>query len=268
MALYLVTNTTNPKPQWQFVEPQQGVFNFTEGEIITSLAHRTRQILRCHNLVWHSQLAPWVEAAAWSRANLTAMLREHVFREATHWRGQCYAWDVVNEGLNEDGTYRDSVFYRVLGEDYFKIAFETAALADPGAKLYYNDYNIEAPGAKTEGAKRIVKMLKKAGLRIDGVGLQSHFVVGSTPTMDQQISVMRGYTDLGVDVAITELDIRLELPANSTNLAQQKVDYRTTVGACMQVQRCVGVTVWDFYDPVSFLFCSYGVGEMGFANGW
>jgi endo-1,4-beta-xylanase len=237
--------------QWQFIEPVLGVFNYTEGEIVTNLAKKDGQILRCHNLVWHSQLAPWVEADTWDRANMTAMLRQHVLSEAGHWKGQCYAWDVVNEGLNEDGTYRESIFYTVLGEDYFKIAFEAAAEADPDAKLYYNDYNIESPGPKAEGVKRIVKMLKDAGLKIDGVGLQSHFVVGSTPTIDQQISTMQGYADLGVEVSITELDIRLNLPVNASNLAQQKKDYKTSVGACMQVKECVGITIWDFYDPVS-----------------
>ena len=218
---------------------------------MSNLAAENKQLLRCHNLVWHSQLAPWVTDMTWDKANLTAMLRDHVYREASHWKGQCYAWDVVNEALNEDGTYRSDVFYDTLGEDYIRIAFETAALADPAAKLYYNDYNIESPGAKADGARRIVSLVQDAGLRIDGVGLQSHFVVGGTPSMDAQIATMRGYTDMGVEVAITELDIRLELPANETNLAQQSDDYRSTVGACMQVERCVGVTVWDFYDPVS-----------------
>ncbi len=217
---------------------------------MTNLAKKTGQILRCHNLVWHSQLAPFVTDDTWDKANFTAMLKEHVYKEASHWKGQCYAWDVVNEGLNEDGTYRNSTFYQILGDEYFKIAFETAALADPGAKLYYNDYNIEYPGPKADGARRIVKLIQDAGLRIDGVGLQSHFIVGSTPTIDQQISNMEGFTDLGVEVAITELDIRLNLPADDSNLAQQKADYLTTVGACMQVKRCVGITVWDFYDPV------------------
>ncbi|KAH8912531.1 glycoside hydrolase [Coniochaeta sp. PMI_546] len=255
--------------KWQFVEPQNGVFNFTEGEIVSNLAAKDKQLLRCHNLVWHSQLAPWVTATTWDKANLTAMLRDHVYREASHWKGQCYAWDVVNEGLNEDGTYRSDVFYDTLGDEYFKIAFEEAARADPDAKLYYNDYNIESPGPKSEGAKRIVKLIQDAGLRIDGVGLQSHFIVGSTPTIDQQISNMKGFTDLGVDVAITELDIRLQLPATAQNLAQQSADYRTSVGACMQVKRCVGVTVWDFYDPFSWVpsvFTGYGDATLWFAN--
>jgi endo-1,4-beta-xylanase len=236
--------------QWIFVEPELGVFNYTEGTIVTSLAARDKQMLRCHNLVWHSQLADWVTADTWDVANMTAMLTEHVRREASHWKGQCYAWDVVNEGLNDDGTYRNSTFYEVLGDDYFKIAFATAAQADPDAKLYYNDYNIEKPGPKADGAKRIVQLIKDAGLRIDGVGLQSHFTVGRTPSLDDQIAAMEGYTALGVDVAITELDVRVALPANDSGLAGQKAAYRDTVGACMQVDRCVGITVWDFYDPV------------------
>jgi len=226
------------------------VFNYTEGSFVTDLARKTGQTLRCHNLVWHSQLAPWVEATRWDRANFTAALRRHVYGEASHWRGQCYAWDVVNEGLNENGTYRESIFYQVLGDEYFKIAFEEAARADPHAKLYYNDYNIEKPGPKQEGAVRIVRLLQAAGLRVDGVGLQSHFVAGSTPTFDEQVAAMRAYTALGVEVAQTELDIRLELPANETNLAQQRADYKASVAACVAVDECVGVTVWDFYDPV------------------
>ncbi|KAB5532761.1 glycoside hydrolase superfamily [Coniochaeta sp. 2T2.1] len=255
--------------KWQFIEPQNGVFNFTEGEIVSNLAVKQNQRLRCHNLVWHSQLAPWVTSTTWDKANLTAMLRQHVYTEASHWKGQCYAWDVVNEGLNEDGTYRSDVFYDILGEEYFKIAFEEAARADPAAKLYYNDYNIEYPGPKSDGAKRIVKLIQDAGLRIDGVGLQSHFIVGQTPSIDAQIANMRGFTDMGVDVAITELDVRLKMPADEQNLAQQSVDYRTSVGACMQVERCVGVTVWDFYDPFSWVpgvFTGYGDATLWFDN--
>lgn len=91
---------------------------------------------------------------------------------------------MVNEGLNEDGTYRNDTFFQVLGPEYIKIAFAAAAAADPHAKLYYNDYNIEYVGPKSDGAREnIVKYLQDAGIRIDGVGLQGHFVVGSTPSI-------------------------------------------------------------------------------------
>lgn len=132
----------------------------------------------------------------------------------------------MNEALNEDGTYRESVLYNVLGEDWIKIAFRIAAEVDPDAKLYYNDYNLESPGPKADGAIRIVRMLQEEGLKIDGVGLQAHLVAGSAPTLDEQIAVMQQYAETGVEVALTELDVRIELPVNKTNLAWQKEDYK------------------------------------------
>ncbi len=212
--------------QWIFSEPTQGGFNYTEGEIVTSLARKNGMYLRCHALVWHSQLAPWVEAGTWTADELRKIIVDHITHVAGHWKGQCYAWDVVNEALNEDGTYRESVFYKVLGEEYIKLAFKTAQAVDPKAKLYYNDYNLESPSAKTEGAARIVKMLRAEHIRIDGVGLQSHLVAESAPTLDQHIAAISGFTKLGVEVALTELDIRLTVPATEQNLAQQRAAYK------------------------------------------
>lgn len=182
--------------------------------------------LRCHALVWHSQLAPWVESTEWTPEELRQVVVDHITNVMGHYKGQCYAWDVVNEALNEDGTYRESVFYNVLGEDFLKLAFETASKVDPKAKLYYNDYNLEWPSAKTEGAQRIVKLLKDDGIRIDGVGLQAHLVAEDHPTLDQHIDAIKGFTKLGVEVALTELDIRLQTPATPENLELQKQAYK------------------------------------------
>ncbi|KAK4246903.1 endo-1,4-beta-xylanase B [Corynascus novoguineensis] len=247
-----LTTPTNGQ-KWLFVEPERGVFNFTEGDIVTDLAQKHGLTQRCHALVWHSQLAPWVEETEWTPEELRQVIVDHITEVAGYYKGKCYAWDVVNEALNEDGTYRESVFYNVLGEEYIKLAFETAAKVDPHAKLYYNDYNLESPSAKTKGAQRIVKMLKDAGIRIDGVGLQAHLIAESHPTLDEHIAAIKGFTKLGVEVALTELDIRLQTPANATNLAQQKEAYKNVVGACVQVCGCIGVEVWDFYDPFSWV---------------
>lgn len=247
------TTPTNGQ-KWLFTEPQQGVFNFTEGNIVTSLARKHGKYLRCHALVWHSQLAPWVEAKQdWTKQEVRDIIVSHVTRVARAWKGQCYAWDVVNEALNEDGTYRESIFYKVLGEEYLTLSFKTAAKVDPAAKLYYNDYNLEWPSAKTAGAQRIVRLLQKNKIKIDGVGLQAHLIAEDHPTIDQHIDAIQGFAKLGVEVALTELDIRLHTPANATNLEQQKVAYRNVVGACVQVKGCVGVTLWDFYDPFSWV---------------
>lgn len=192
---------------------------------MADLARKQDKILRCHALVWHSQLAPWVEEKEWTPETLTDAIIEHVTEVAGHYKGQCYAWDVVNEALDEDGTWRDSIFYQVLGEEYISLAFRVAAEVDPEAKLYYNDYNIEKPGGKVDGALRIVKMLQDEGIRIDGVGMQAHFTAGEAPSLDDQISVMESYAELGVEVAITELDVRVELPVTDEKLGLQKKDY-------------------------------------------
>lgn len=153
--------------------------------------------------------------------------------------------------MNEDGTYRDSVFLRVIGEAYIPIAFRMALAADPKTKLYYNDYNLEYGNAKTEGAIRIAKLIQSYGLRIDGIGLQAHMTSESTPTQNtptpsraKLTSVLNSLTKLNVDVAYTELDIRMNTPANQQKLKTNADAFARMVGSCMDVKRCVGITVW------------------------
>jgi GH35 family endo-1,4-beta-xylanase len=106
-----------------------------------------------------------------------------------------------------------------------------------------NDYNIEGLGAKSTGMYNLVKDLKSRGIPIDGIGIQAHLIVGSVPTTLQQN--IEQFTSLGVEVALTELDIRMDLPATQDKLEQQQKDYQTVIGACMAVKGCVGVTIWD-----------------------
>ena len=127
-----------------------------------ALAAANGQLLRCHALVWHNQLPKWLQQGAFSNETLVEILKNHVSSVARHFKGRCYAWDVVNEALEEDGSYRDSIFYKVIGESYIPIAFKAAREADPDVKLYYNDYNLEDAWSskKIEGAKRIVKLIR------------------------------------------------------------------------------------------------------------
>ncbi|KAJ5169934.1 Glycoside hydrolase superfamily [Penicillium coprophilum] len=239
--------------KWDSIEPSQNTFSYTKGDVVADLAAKNGQKLRCHTLVWHSQLPNWVSSGTWTNATLIAAMKNHITNVVTHYKGKCYAWDVVNEALNEDGTYRDSVFYKTIGEAYLPIAFAAAAAADPDVKLYYNDYNIESPGAKSTGAQRIVKLVQQYGAKIDGVGLQAHFIVGSTPSQSAQTGNLAAITALGVEVAYTELDIRMTLPSTSALLAKQSTDYQNTVAACMANAKCVGITIWDYTDKYSWV---------------
>ncbi len=153
------------------------------------------------------------------------------------------------EPFNEDGTWRTDVFYNTLNTTYVSVALQAARAADPDAKLYINDYNIEQTGSKSTAMLNLVKQLIADGVPIDGVGFQSHFIVGSVPTSFQ--TVLEQFTALGLEVAITELDIRMTLPATDALLAQQQKDYQSVVQACVSVSGCVGITIWDWTDKVS-----------------
>ncbi|KAF7522014.1 hypothetical protein G7054_g12279 [Neopestalotiopsis clavispora] len=241
--------------KWQYTEPSQGTFSYTSGDQIADLAEANGQLLRCHTLVWYSQLPSWVSSGSWTADTLTAVIQTHIANEVGHYKGQCYSWDVVNEAIADDGSYRTSVFYTTLGTDYIPIAFAAAAEADPDAKLYYNDYNIEYSGSKHDRALEIVGIIQDAGARIDGVGLQGHFIVGSLASQSDLTNVMQSYIDAGVsEVAYTELDIRFtSLPATDSGLQQQATDYAAVVNACLAVDECVGITIWDFTDKYSWI---------------
>ncbi|KAK1454468.1 glycosyl hydrolase family 10 [Colletotrichum cuscutae] len=240
--------------KWAYTEPTQNTFSYTSGDIIPNIAKANGQILRCHTLTWHSQLPNWVSSGSWTAATLTAVINTHISNVLKHYLGQCYAWDVVNEAAADDGSWRTSVFYTVLGTDYLPISFRAARAADPNAKLYYNDYNLEYNGAKTNRVYEAVTIVQNAGAPIDGVGFQGHLIVGSTPGRSALATALRRFTALGLEVAYTELDIRhSSLPASSAALVTQGNDYANVVGSCLDVAGCVGVTIWGFTDKYSWI---------------
>ncbi|KAH6640026.1 glycoside hydrolase superfamily [Truncatella angustata] len=246
--------------KWDATEPNRGSFSFGGADQIANWATQNSQQLRCHTLAWYSQLPSWVSNSNFNNATLIQVLTNHINSVVGRYKGKCTHWDVVNEALNEDGTYRDNVFLRVIGEAYIPIAFRIAAAADPGAKLYYNDYNLEYGEAKALGAQRIVRLVQSYGVKIDGVGLQGHLVVEKTntqsvPTPSQDVleKTLKLYTDLNVDVAYTELDIRMNTPSTTTKLQAQADAYARVAGSCVSNSRCVGITLWGISDKYSWV---------------
>ncbi|MEU2857941.1 endo-1,4-beta-xylanase [Streptomyces mirabilis] len=245
--------------KWETVEPTRGTYNWAEADQIVAFAQAHNQQVRGHTLVWHSQNPSWLTNGTWTSAQLSALLQDHISTEVTRYKGKLAAWDVVNEPFNEDGTYRSTLWYNGLGSDYIAQALTWAHAADPSAKLYINDYNVEGVNAKSTALYDLVKSLKARGVPIDGVGLQAHLILGQVPATLQQ-NIQR-FADLGVDVAVTELDIRMQLPSDSAKLAQQAADYKAVFDACVAVSRCHGVTVWGFTDSDSWIpdvFSGYG----------
>jgi endo-1,4-beta-xylanase len=157
-----------------------------------------------HTLVWHSQLSPFIHSNI-SSDSLLLFLTNHINTVASRYAGKVNGWDVVNEALNEDGTLRKSIFLEKLGEDYIRKAFELAAKAAPNTELYYNDYNIEQP-KKRAGVIALIKKLKAAGVRIDGIGIQAHWSINGPPLQDIENSINE-FAALGLKTSFTELDL-------------------------------------------------------------
>ncbi|KAH2635840.1 hypothetical protein KXW54_002771 [Aspergillus fumigatus] len=247
--------------KFMYTEPEQNVFNFTQGDYFMDLADHYGHAVRCHNLVWASQVSDWVTSRNWTATELKEVMKNHIFKTVQHFGKRCYAWDVVNEAVNGDGTFSSSVWYDTIGEEYFYLAFQYAqeALAQIHAnqvKLYYNDYGIENPGPKADAVLKLVAELRKRGIRIDGVGLESHFIVGETPSLADQLATKKAYIEAGLEVAITELDVRFSQAPFYTAEAQkqQAADYYASVASCKHAgPRCVGVVVWDFDDAYSWI---------------
>ena len=211
-------NTISPENvlKWEIVHPRADGYDFSLADKYVEFGEQNHMFIIGHNLVWHSQVPKWVfedkDGKQVSRDVLLGRMRDHISTVVGRYKGRISGWDVVKEALNEDGTLRQSLWMKIIGDDYIEKAFQYAHEADPKAELYYNDYSLENE-AKRKGALELVRKLKAKGVMITGVGVQDHDSLG-WPTTDQINSTITEFGKLGVKVMITELDVDV-LPAAS-----------------------------------------------------
>lgn len=205
-------NTATPENimKAEIIHPQWNKYNFELADKMVTYCKRNDIRVNAHTLIWHSQL-PSFAYAIQSRDSFATFFRDHITTIASRYDGKVESWDVVNEALNEDGTMRNSIFLKKLGEDFVTDAFRLAQAAAPNTALYYNDYNNEQP-AKRNGCIALIKKIQQAGVRIDGVGIQGHWHLGKLPLKEIEESIIQ-YAALGLKVMFTELDIEV-LPRN------------------------------------------------------
>ena len=200
-------NTITPENdmKWEQIHPQKDTYNFEVSDAYVAFGQKNNMHVVGHTLLWHSQLAPWVYEIK-NKDTLVKHITNHINTIASRYKGKIDSWDVVNEALNEDGSPRESLFYKTFGdESYLEMAFKLASEADPNAQLIYNDYNLWKP-EKRKGVIRIVKNLQDKGIKIDAVGMQAHWSVEG-PTIEDIENSIIGYAALGVKVLFTELDV-------------------------------------------------------------
>lgn len=188
----------------EIIHPEWDKYNFEFSDKFVELAKKNNFHSVGHTLIWHSQLSPFVNRIK-DKDSLRTFMENHINTVAGRYDGKLNGWDVVNEALEEDGSLRKSIFQKILGDEYIVEAFKLAQKASPKSELYYNDYNIEQP-KKRAGAIALIKKIKAAGVRIDGVGIQGHWSIKGIPLEDLEQSI-KEYSALGIKVMLTELDI-------------------------------------------------------------
>lgn len=195
----------------EVVNPQPGVFDFAAADAFVEFGEKHGMFIVGHTLIWHNQTPSWFFQDDNGQPNTAEaqkeVLRRHIEKVAGRYKGRIHAWDVVNEVIDNDGSYRPTTWVKGIGDgdELVKLAFKYASEYAPGAELYYNDFNAWRP-TKRDGIVRMVKMLQDAGIRIDGVGIQGHWGL-NYPKNEYIEAAIDAYAALGVKVMITELDV-------------------------------------------------------------
>lgn len=193
----------------EVIHPEEDRYDFTLADQFVSFGEKNGMAVIGHCLIWHSQLAPWF--CVDEKGNnvtpevLKQRMKDHITTIVTRYKGRIKGWDVVNEAILEDGSYRKSKFYEILGEEFIPLAFQYAHEADPDAELYYNDYAMNMLG-KREGVVKLVSSLKEKGIRIDAVGMQGHMGMDYPDINEFEQSIV-AFAGTGVKVMVTEWDM-------------------------------------------------------------
>jgi endo-1,4-beta-xylanase len=191
------------------IQRTEGVFDFELADQFVDFGVKNNMHIVGHTLIWHSQAPRWFftdeNGNDVSREVLIERMRTHVHTVVGRYKGKVHGWDVVNEAIEDNGSWRNSKFYQIIGEEFVEYAFKFAAEADPDAELYYNDYSMALEGRRN-GVINMVKNLQSKGIKIDGIGMQGHLLMDGPSLEDYEKSIL-AYSALGVTVMITELDL-------------------------------------------------------------
>jgi len=195
------------------IHPEENRYYWKDADAIVAFAQANGLRVRGHNLCWHEQTPPWLfkntDGKLVTKDVLLKRLKDHITTVVNRYKGKIYAWDVVNEAIDDDSTkfLRNSLWYQICGEDFIAKAFEYAHETDPKAILFYNDYNTERP-EKRERVYRLLKKLVDAGVPINAVGIQAHWSIDE-PSQKDLIATIKKFSSLGLKVQVTELDISI-----------------------------------------------------------
>jgi len=269
------------------LQPEEGKFNWADADKIVEFAQANGMKVRGHTLCWHNQTGEWMFKDSIgnqaSKELVLARLKEHINQVVTRYKGKIYAWDVLNEAIdNADPAkvgYRQTMWYTICGEEFIAKAFQWAHEADPDAVLFYNEYNTENP-AKREKTYEMLKKMLDQSVPIHGVGIQAHWNIGGPRHVGQLTQPGEGdfeipgssedairesidkFSSLGLVVQITELDVSIFTSRTDTlnvgftpEREQKQIDFYKMAFKVFRKKKDVitGVTFWNLSDRGSWL---------------
>ncbi len=254
--------------KWSPIHPDPTRYNFTGADRLAAFAREQKMKLRGHTLLWHSSNPTWLsdQAKTATPQAMAATLKQHIDTVVGRYKGQIFAWDVVNEAVSDTATangtlLRDSIWNNqpgigLAGTAYIEQAFRWAHEADPDALLFYNDYSIEGPGGKFSAVLNMVRDFVARGVPIHGVGFQMHVTSSGYPDSAGLRQNFQAIAALGLQIHITEMDVRLPVTngvASEANLAAQAATYSRILTICLQTPACTALQTWGFTDKYSWI---------------
>lgn len=261
--------------KWDATEPAPGVFDFTGADAVVRFAEANHMAVRGHNLLWHNQNPQWVMDAykSWTCDQAKAVLKDHITTVVGHFKGKIYQWDVANEIFHDtwdqnaydaNGNLRlrtdQNPFLYACSSDpvgLLEDAFRWAHAADPNAVLFMNDYAVEGINTKTDAYYALAKRMLADGVPLGGFGAQGHLDLDYGFDNSLQANFER-FAKLGLQVAITEADVRVRVdangqPINPADVQRQADYYGRMLQACLNVPQCTSFTVWQDTDSKSWV---------------
>ncbi|MBW6433502.1 endo-1,4-beta-xylanase [Actinoplanes hulinensis] len=249
--------------KWSEVEAVRGTYTWEKADQLVAFAKKNRQLVRGHTLVWHNQLPAWLSSDGYtttlSNEEVKAVLKKHILAQVRHFKGDIWQWDVINEAFDDNGQPRQTIWYKAWGgTGYIADAFRWAHEADPRALLFYNDYNLEFTGPKSNAVYELVKSLKAQRVPIHGVGFQGH--LSTQYGYPDLLNNLERFAALGQKVALTEVDVRtftkpdaVNVPVNDLAPYAQESYWSRTLKACLAVRACISFTPWGIDDAHSWV---------------
>ena len=238
--------------KWGIIHPAPDAYSFGDADKIVAFARAHGMAVRGHNLAWHYQNPGWLQGTSALARDPEGVLKQHITTVVGHYKGQIRDWDVVNEPLDENGQLRKTPWLIAIGPTYIEKAFRWAHEVDPQARLFLNEYGNEELSPKSDAFYALVKGLLAKGAPLHGVGLQFHLDGKYNPDFAAVARNLDRLRALGLEVQITELDVRLEEPATPEALAQQGQIYAELARAALAYELSAFVT-WGFTDRYSWV---------------